>query len=47
MTTLLVHFGIRPSQFGAQTVEAELSAQGLSHPRRASITLDKRLVEAR
>ncbi len=29
-----VHFGIRPSQFGAQTVEAELSAQGLSHPRR-------------
>jgi hypothetical protein len=35
-----VHFGIRPSQFGAQTVEAELSAQGLSDPRRAQATVN-------
>ena len=35
-----VQFGIRPSQFGAQKLEAVLSAQGLSHPRRATVTLN-------
>ena len=35
-----VHFGIRPSQFGAQTVQAELSAQGLSHPAQAEVTVN-------
>ena len=38
--TTPVHFGIRPAQFGTQTLEASLAAQGLSHPRRASVTIN-------
>jgi hypothetical protein len=38
--TTPVRFGIRPSQFGAQQLEALLSAQGLSRPRRATLTLN-------
>jgi hypothetical protein len=38
--TTPVRFGIRPSQFGAQQLEALLSAQGLSHPRRATLTIN-------
>ncbi len=38
--TTPVQFGIRPALFGTQKLEALLSAQGLSHPRRTSITLD-------
>jgi hypothetical protein len=38
--TTPVQFGIRPSQFGTQKLEALLSAQGLSHPRRTSLTID-------
>jgi hypothetical protein len=38
--TTPVHFGIRPAQFGTQTLEASLAAQGLPHPRRASVTIN-------
>jgi hypothetical protein len=34
-----VRFGIKLSVFGTQTLVAALTAQGLSHPRRASVTL--------
>jgi hypothetical protein len=38
--TTPVRFGIRPSQLGAQELEALLSAQGLSRPRHATLTLN-------
>jgi hypothetical protein len=39
-TTTPVHLGIRPSQLGAQKLEASLTAQGLSHPRTATVTIN-------
>ena len=38
--TTPVRFGIKPSGFGAQQLEALLMAQGLSHPRRATVTIN-------
>jgi hypothetical protein len=38
--TTPVRFGIRPSQFGAQQLQALLSAQGLTRPRRATLTIN-------
>jgi hypothetical protein len=35
-----VHFGIKPTQFGKQTLTAALIAQGLASPRRASVSID-------
>jgi hypothetical protein len=35
-----VRFGIKPSQFGQQQLEALLMAQGLSHPRRATVKIN-------